>query len=96
MSKLEQQVVFAVHQRVMRTIGLVEAEDVIVDVEGLHVDRPVRGIGDGINADLGATGMDEIGDLADRIDGAEDVRAMSHTDELRALAHQGGEIGEVE
>ncbi|MNL79830.1 hypothetical protein D3C87_2065210 [compost metagenome] len=66
--EFEQQIMFAVHQRIMWTIGLVEAEDVIIDIQGLHVDGAVRSISHGIDANLCPTRMHEIGDLADRID----------------------------
>ena len=80
----------------MRAIGLVEAEDIVIDVPGLHVDQPVRGIGDRIDADPCAAVMDETGEIRDGMHLPQDVGHMRHADQTGAVGHQRGQIGQLQ
>ena len=57
----------------MRAEDLVEAEDVVVDLQCLHVDLTVRRVRHAIDDDLGAPGMHMSGDLRYRVDRPEYV-----------------------
>ncbi len=88
--ELQKLVVLAVHHGEMRPVGLVEAEHVVIDVPGLDVDGAVRRVGDRIDRDRGAAGMNAPRDLGHGIDGAEDVGGVGHGDELRARPSSAG------
>ena len=74
--ELQQLLIFSVHHGEMRAIGLVEAEDIIIDIECHDIDETMRRISDGIDGDVGAMGMHARGDVRDRIDRAENVGRM--------------------
>ncbi len=78
----------AVEDRVVRPVGLVEAEDVVIDVPGAHVDRPVRRIGHPVDAELGPALVDEAGEAGDVVHLPKDVRHVVDADEPRPPAHQ--------
>ena len=78
---LRQQLMPAIEQRLMRAVGLVQAEDVEIDIQRLHVERPVRRIGNAIDEDQRPGRMHHPGNRRDVVDGADDVRAMGNADQ---------------
>ena len=50
----------------VRAVDFVAAKGIKIDVPGAHVDQPVRGVGDAVDAQLGADGVNPAGDLGDR------------------------------
>ena len=68
-----------VQQRHVRPIELIKAEKVEIDVERLHVQRPVRRIGDAVDADHGAGVVDRPGNGGDVVDGAQYVGTVAAT-----------------
>ena len=87
-ARFQQALALAVEQPHMGPHDLVETEQVEIDVPGLHVDGPVRGIGHGIDADPGPGGMNLTGDGGDVVDVAGDVGDMGEGDQPRALGQQ--------
>jgi hypothetical protein len=64
----------------VRTEDLVEAQQVVVDVE---VDQPVRRVGDPVDAQLGSGGVDPGGHGVDVVDAPDHVGAVGHADQVR-------------
>ena len=94
--EFEELVVLAVHDGEMGAVGLVETEDVVIDVEVCHVHGPVWRIGYRIDDDLRASLVHATGDFLDRVDGAQNVRGVRHGDKLGALGHQAVERIQVD
>jgi hypothetical protein len=64
--------------------------------EVAHVDGQVRHRLAGVEHDEGTDGVGPLGELAHRVDGAEDVGDVGEREHLGALGEQGVEVGEVE
>ncbi len=84
------------HRPEMRAVHLVEREVIGVDAELREVRQPVRREGDAVHEGPGAGPVHEVGELAHRVDAADDVRAVRERDELRARAEQGLEVAALE
>ena len=80
----------------MRAIHLIKGEIVGVDAEFADVRQAVRREGDAVDEGQGAGAVGEVGELAHRVDAADDVRAVRERDELRSRAEQRLEVAALE
>ena len=76
-----------VHQALVRTENLVQAERVTVDPKRLEIGNVVRGVSHGIDEYAGiAARLDAAHNVGDRIDRADQVRAMGEEYPARFIA----------
>ena len=83
-----QQVPFSVQYAHVRAEDLVGTVQVKIDVQILHVHAPVRRIGDTVDTGQRAGLVDSVNDRFHVMDEADDVRAMSETDQLRPIVQK--------
>ena len=76
------------HADAERRVELVPREREVVDPERVHVDRHVRRELGGVDADLGAVAVRQLGELADRHDLTRDVGRARDREEVVAAGRE--------
>ncbi len=90
------QVPAQVHGAEVRAVDLVQGEEIDVRARRGNVRHAVRAEGHAVDDGPGAGLVDEVGDLAHRVDAGDHVGAMGERDRARAVGQQGLEVHRVQ